>query len=488
MICSRLTSLESGIRASPERGSAADADSGLTEKVMDDTVTPHAPTSTGARFGERADVGARLGERVRALRVSAGLTQTQLAGERFSKEYISQIERGKTRPTDATIAWLAERLGVDPALLASGISTDQRTKVDAALTRAEALSAAHRYDEAVDAYRDVRLELGGAGTGHLELRAATGEAWALQEVGEVKEAIDLLLRARDLVERDGHSDLERADVLYRLAVCRYKLSSLSTAIALFDEALALAERSGLPCDLFRSDILQRRSRCHRRLRDYSAAHDDVERALELAQDLGDRAAIANAYFQASLLSQREGHYVLSRNYAQRAKELYDGLNDERNVGRLLLMLGGLTLLLGDEDNAVEHLKASYSRALDTDSHADAAQALEGIARVHLNRGEYDQAEGLARKALDLLRGREDYLHEVCPSQLVLGRALMERGQLEEAEACFRAADAAAEQLASISHRTEAWVALGDLAARQGRDRDAARLYRNAAEALQEIRF
>ncbi len=307
-------------------------------------------------------------------------------------------------------------------------------------------------------------------------------------MGEVKEAIELLVRARELSESPDFSDIERADVLYRLAVCRYKLSSISTAIALFDEALSLAERSGLPCDLLRSDILQRRSRCHRRLRDYVAAHDDVERALELAQDMGDREAIANAYFQASLVAQRQGHYVLSRSYAQRAKELYHQLNDERNVGRLLLMLGGLTLLLGDEDNAVEHLKASYSRALDTDSPADAAQALEGIARVHLNRGEYDQADSLARNALELLQGREDYLHEVCPSQLVLGRALMERGRLDEAEECFRAADAAAEQLASISHRTEAWVALGDLAARRGHDREAARLYRNAAEALQEIRF
>ena len=188
------------------------------------------------------------------------------------------------------------------------------------------------------------------------------------------------------------------------------------------------------------------------------------------------------------MAQRQGHYVLSRSYAQRAKELYQQLNDERNVGRLLLMLGGLTLLLGDEEHAVEHLKASYSRALDADSPADAAQALEGIARVHLNRGEYDQAEDLARNALELLQGREDYLHEVCPSQLVLGRALMERGRLDEAEECFRAADAAAEQMASISHRTEAWVALGDLAARRGDDREAARLYRNAAEALQEIRF
>ena len=432
--------------------------------------------------------GSRLGERVRALRVSAGLTQTELAGDRFSKEYISQIERGKTRPTESTITWLAERLGVDAALLASGVSTDERTKVEAMLARAEALSEAHQYEDAIEAFREARPSVDGTGAAALDLRALSGEAWALQESGDVRAAMDLLQRARGLSERPEFSDVDRADVLFRLAVCRYKLSSTSTAIALFGEALELAERSGLPCDLLRSDILQRRSRCHRRLRDYVAARDDVERALELAQDLGDRAAIANAYFQASLVSQRQGHYVLSRSYAQRAKELYQQLNDERNVGRLLLMLGGLTLLLGDEEHAVEHLKASYSRALDTDSPADAAQALEGIARVHLNRGEYDQADELARKALALLQGREDYLHEVCPSQLVLGRALLERGRLEEAEECFRAADAAAEQLASISHRTEAWVALGDLAARRGEDREAARLYRNAAEALQEIRF
>jgi tetratricopeptide (TPR) repeat protein len=451
--------------------------SDLTDKGMHETATPPAPTP-----------GARLGERVRSLRMSAGLTQTQLAGEQFSKEYISQIERGKTRPTDATIAWLAERLNVDPAFLSLGVSTEERARVEAQLERAEALSASHQYDEAIAAFSELRRVVEETGAVTLRVRALSGAAWALQEAGDVRVAIDMLQQARDLSLRPECSELDRADLLFRLGVCRYKLSSISTAIALFDEALELAERSGLPCDLLRSDILQRRSRCHRRMRDYVAAREDVERSLELAQDTGDRASIANAYFQASLIAQRQGHYVLSRSYARRAKDLYQQVNDERNVGRLHLMLGGLTLLLGDEEHAVEHLKASYSRALDADSPPDAAQALEGIARVHLNRGEYDQADELARKALALLQGREDYLHEVSPSQLVLGRALLERGRLDEAEECFRAADAAAEQLASISHRTEAWVALGDLAARRGDDRGAARLYRNAAEALQEIRF
>ena len=44
-------------------------------------------------------------------------------------------------------------------------------------------------------------------------------------------------------------------------------------------------------------------------------------------------------------------------------------------------------------------------------------------------------------------------------------------------------------MSSVSHRASAWVALGDLAARRGdMNEAAARHYRNAAEALQDVRF
>src|SRR5687768_18618900 len=80
-----------------------------------------------------------MGERLRQLRVAAGLTQTELAGERFSKEYVSQIERGKTRPTPETIEWLAVQLGTDAGYLANGVSTDERGRIESGLSRAEAL-------------------------------------------------------------------------------------------------------------------------------------------------------------------------------------------------------------------------------------------------------------------------------------------------------------------------------------------------------------
>src|SRR5205809_786057 len=138
--------------------------------------------STASKHGATAaQAGLRLGERLRQLRVAAGMTQTDLAGERFSKEYVSQIERGKTRPTGETM--------------------------------------------------------------------------------------DLLDRARHLSEGSEFSDLERADVLFRLGVARYKLSSVQTAINLFDEALKLAESTPLPSDHLRSNIFAWRSRCYQRRRD-----------------------------------------------------------------------------------------------------------------------------------------------------------------------------------------------------------------------------
>ncbi len=53
---------------------------------------------------------------------------------------------------------------------------------------------------------------------------------------------------------------------------------------------------------------------------------------------------------------------------------------------------------------------------------------------------------------------------------------------------FDASEQAFDQLSSASHRASAWVAQGDLATRRGDHTRAARLYRNAAEALQDVRF
>src|SRR5881275_3559241 len=164
-----------------------------------ESLMPRAATNT--RRGTQS--GNRLGERVRQLRVAAGLTQSDLAGERFSKEYVSQIERGKTRPTRETIEWLAVRLGVDSGFLEKGVSADERSRVEAMLSRAEALTSAQQYDEAIAELENSRTAVLATGAPELEYRSLSSEAWARMERGEVKPALQLLQRCRTIGDNPG---------------------------------------------------------------------------------------------------------------------------------------------------------------------------------------------------------------------------------------------------------------------------------------------
>ena len=429
-----------------------------------------------------------LGGRLRQLRTAAGLTQSDLAGDRFSKEYVSQIERGKTRPTRETIEWLATRLGVDPGFLTSGVATDDRSRLEGALARAEALYEAGDDAEAASAFEMLVPAARATGSPELQVRAFVGAGLAKMRLSDHRVALELLSEARVLTESGAFSDVERADVLLRLGGCRYQLNSTQSAIALFDEALALAERSGMPCDALKADILSWRSRCWRRQRDYEAARDDVERALELAQGVDDLRTIGVAYFQASLVADRQGHWVLARTYAERAREAYAQLADRVHVGELTNNLGGLNFLLGRTDDAIDLLKEAFAIALETGRNGDAGRAASSLAQVNLRTGDPMQAEEQARQALRLLDGRVDYIDEVGNAQLVLGRALLEQGRFDEADAAFRDAELSFTDLGSGSHRAAVWVARGDLAARRGDHKSAADLYRSAAEALQDVHF
>src|ERR671935_2112698 len=178
------------------------------------STTPHVSESTTIRQQQQrahaAQAGLRLGERLRQLRVAAGMTQTELAGDRFSKEYMSQIERGKTRPARETIEWLAGQLGVDADFLANGVTADQRGRVETALARAEALTEGNREDEALAELEDVRTTVLATGLPELEVRLLADEAEARARTGDVRRALELLNRARALTQGPGFSDVERA--------------------------------------------------------------------------------------------------------------------------------------------------------------------------------------------------------------------------------------------------------------------------------------
>jgi tetratricopeptide (TPR) repeat protein len=379
----------------------------------------------------------------------------------------------------------APRQRRDPVTDGPELDADRITSLRLKLERAQALCDAGRVDEGASLLAEATPIP--AGLPEVAFKAYVVEGWVALVQGRLEEAFFSFQRARELSEGPGLGDRERAEALMRLGACQHKRSANPNAITLLTLSLELCDRSTQTTDWVRSHALLWRARCYQRQREWEAARTDVEHALELARGLGDDHSIAHAYFLASVSAERQGQFLLARYYAEEAHDLYASVQDRLNVARLTNNLGGLQFLLGQHVDAARTLERAHRLALEVGADVDAAQILSSLAQVHLRCGRHAAAEREAREALTILDGRNDYIDEIGNARLVLGRALLELGRLDEAGAWFDAAEVAFDELDSTSHRAAAWVAQGDLA----RDADperAAALYRKAAQALQDFHF
>ncbi len=429
-----------------------------------------------------------VGARVRALRLDAGFTQAELGGDRFTKEYVSQVELGKTKPSPAAIAWLTERLGVERTALEGDAGPSARAVCEVAVARAEAAVEARRYAEAVDDLVRVRPGVESSGDALLALRHSMAFGWALHHLGRLEEAADLLGAAASAATNEEGAEADHADVLYRLGVVRFKMGSHATAVALLDEALRLAGAADRTSDALRVRILNTRAKIRRRQKDFTAAAEDVQQALELARALDDDRVLAETYLDASLVAERRNEYTRARDYAERSKALFERVSDHEYVGKLLNNLGQLHAITGRPDEAVPLLRESFRIAVEQDNRVDAAFAASSLASARLHSGDPEGAIESANRAIELLGGRAEYRQEEGNARLVMGKAHLGLDRIDEAERDFEAAAACFAAVESISHMAGSWVALGDVATRRGDPERAAELYRRAADALQDVRW
>jgi tetratricopeptide (TPR) repeat protein len=407
---------------------------------------------------QRPKIG--LGERVRQRRVALGLTQTEIAGVRFSKEYISQIELGKTRPTPDTVEYLASRLSIDPGYLSHGVSTEDRARVEAMLARAEAHTQAREYESALEVFADVKTAVAASGSADLSARRLLGEGWALIEQGQIREGLEVLTKARELVDAEQLDDVIRAESLFKLGVARWKIGSTHVAISLLTEAHKLLERLPLAADSMRAQVLGHRSVCYQRVGDLEAAREDAERAVELSEQLGDPRVIGYSYMQASLVAEREGRFVLARTYAERARAKYEEAEDQFQLAKVLNNLGLCHALLGKQDEALASLKRAFNIFLDLGVNEWSGGAISSIASLYLEAGDPVKAEEQAKYALELIGDEAVDLEQVGEARLVLGKALLAQNQLDEAERVLQDVKSLFEGARATSNLSRTYLALG----------------------------
>ncbi|MFD7627007.1 helix-turn-helix domain-containing protein [Streptomyces sp. NPDC059851] len=419
------------------------------------------------------DEPAEIGRRVARMRAERGLTQRALAEPSYTAAYVSTLEAGRVRPSEAALRFLAERLGTSYEELTTGRPAHLATELRLALTDAqrtlatgEAAEAAARYRQLLaDAERlglaaeraeallglgDCALESGElvAAIEHFEgverllaaeplprrARAVRGRAVAHLLAGELRYACYLLESAIDELDASGLADPEALVLLYAAVIGPYiDMGAHARAARAAEIALALAPRvddpalvAGMHRQVARTFLAAGRA---------ADADASLAKAQAVYRQLRLRTDLAHCHWMRGYVQAQNGDLVAAEAELRTARDMLAARRAALYTAQVEVELADVLRRLGRGEEAAE-LLAGLLELGDSHGavHAGGAHRLLGL--MAEERGETECAEQHYVQALALLErsGASGDLADLCR---LLGDLLRRTGRTEAALDAYR---------------------------------------------------
>ncbi|MFN2544868.1 MAG: helix-turn-helix domain-containing protein [Actinomycetota bacterium] len=418
-----------------------------------------------------------MAARLKELREGAGLTQTALARPRYSVSYISQIEAGRRKPSGEAMAFIAGKLGVTPAFLATGVPEDLEPSLRYQLEEARQALRDSQPGEADRILRPVLAQAEQYGLGRIlaSARAALGEAHLLG--GSFRDAVETFEEALegDLCDRDRGVAVGNLSRAYRA------VGDLAYAADVIENHLNASDREALDPSVA-ADLHSVLLSVYFERGDVLRAERAAKRALAAAEQGASLYVQATTYWHASRVLAEAKRWDEALDYATRARLLMEQIEDTRRVARL------------HNAYAFICLEAEPPRGEDAEWHLDRAQTLlaDGAsmpgdlayvfterARIAVLRSQFDEAVTHADRALE---DAQDAL-EIARCLFLKGRALAALARRDEASEALRRAATLFGDRGARQQEASCWREIGEMDLAAGDMESAVKALRAGLEAL-----
>lgn len=411
-----------------------------------------------------------IGQRIRAARERAGLTQRELAAGRYTGAYISALEKGIAKPSMAALSFLAERLAV-PVREFLGDETPTRTRLEAEIRLAsgdcEQALTIYRGLMARPADRRVRAEL---------LR---GTAEALYRLDQPTEAIGAAAEAVSLF-RELRRDADAAAAGYWLACAQQAAENFAEARSLLQAILGRLQDGLTMSPDFTVRVLVGLADAEMQDGDRARALAHLEEARSRAEGLNDRRR-AEDLFSTSKNLEQGGDVEGSLRVGVQALALFRAAQADRELVELDSSLAITMLGLGELDRARTQIAQARRTAERLGDRAVLAHISDAEAQISLAEGDHEEAATHAQAAVDLAESASD--------ERVLAAALLTRARSQRAGSRDDLASESYAAAAEVMRRggprrplREALSEWAELLSRGGDHRRANELYREALSA------
>ncbi|HEY7738843.1 MAG TPA: tetratricopeptide repeat protein [Candidatus Limnocylindria bacterium] len=355
------------------------------------------------------------------------MTQTDLAGDRYTKAYISALETGITRPSMVALNYVAERLGLPAShFIGDTHPAWSRLEVDMRL-------AAGDWSGAAEGYR-VILAAGLGDVARAEVLRGLAESEARLDHG--REAIAAAAEAARLFGSLGR-DADEALSRYWLAYGTYLTDNESEARTQL-LALLTQVRDGLQVEPeFEMRLLTALAAVESRVGEHARSLAYLEQARGLADDLDDRRR-ATFLFNLAISYRETGDVEAAIRVGQQGLALYRAAGAPFESATIENDLALAYLAMGNLDRATELASAAHEQFESAGDDRFLAAVLDTEAQIALAGGRHDLALGLAARSHQLARETGNRLVETL-TLVTAARILRARGDRKGAEERYAAA-------------------------------------------------
>src|SRR5918992_1638437 len=390
-------------------------------------------TRTGTRVTTDQDraLAQQIGQRIREARHRAGLTQQQLAGDRYTKAYVSALETGIARPSMVALRYLSERLGLPAShFIDEGHPAWTRLEVDMRL-------AAGDWDAAADGYRTL-LSDATDDASRVDLLRGLAEASARLDRG--KEAVAAASEAARIYAEAGR-EADAALARYWLAYGLYQSDNEVDARSILS-ALLEQVRGGLRVEPdFEMRLLTSLAAVESRAGQASRALSYLEEARGLSADLDDRRRAA-FLFNLAINYREVSDYEAAIRAGTQGMALYRAAGAIFESARIENDLALAFLATGQIERARELASEARAQIETTGDERWMAAVADTEAQVALASGDTSGALRLAANARGFAERSGNQLASLA-AMLTEARAMRAEGRHADAEARFAEAAAVA---------------------------------------------